>query len=58
MNAEGESIKLIIMQVVFFANIAAASPFLFLLVGSVVVYRFIKSEMKPSEAELQGRMEL
>ena len=56
MNAEGESIKLIIMQVVFFANIAAASPFIFLLVSSVIVYCFIKNEMAPSEAELQGRI--
>jgi len=38
MNAEGESIKLIIMQVVFFTNLAVASPFTFLVVLSVVVY--------------------
>jgi len=43
------------MQIAFFANIAAASPFVFLLVSSVVIYRFIKNEMAPSEAELQGK---
>ena len=43
------------MQVVFFSNLAAASPFVFLMVSTVLVYRFIKVEMAPSEAELQGK---
>jgi len=45
------------MQIVFFSNLALASPFVFLLVSSVIIYRFIKNEMSPSEAELQGRYE-